>query len=154
MPFYIRAGKSMPTSVTEVYVELRRPPAAVEFGQRGVILPNAFRFRLSPNVAISLAANVKAPGEDIRGEQVELAFAELPDDGLAPYERLLGDALGGDGTLFAREDNVEAAWALFADVLDDATPAYSYAAGSWGPAEADMLLAAGHSWQNPGTTGE
>lgn len=148
VPFYIRTGKTLPVSATEVNVTFRQPPASVEIGQRGVTLANVMRFRLSPNVAISLASNVKTPGAEISGEQVELSFAELPSDGMAPYERLLGEAMEGDSTLFARQDNVEAAWSLFEGVLDDATPVYPYEPGTWGPAQANTLLLDGEAWHD------
>jgi glucose-6-phosphate 1-dehydrogenase len=149
VPFYIRAGKAVATTAMEVYVELDCPPAGVQLGQTGPIASNSVLFRLSPDVSISLSANVKAPGPEMTGKRVELAFNELPSaDGLDPYERLLGDAIDGDTTLFTREDTVDEAWKVVADVLGDATPVHPYFRGSWGPEAADRLVGAA-GWHDP-----
>ena len=150
VPFFIRAGKCLPTTATEVVARLRRPPEAV-LGRGTRPGGNYLRFSLSPDVSISLGAQVKAPGESMVGTDVELAFHEQScADDLAPYERLLGDALAGDPSLFARQDAVEAAWAVVDPVLGDATPVHPYEPGTWGPAEAAVLAARHGGWHTPG----
>lgn len=149
VPFYIRTGKCLPVTATQVTVRLRRPPATV-LGATQSVPPNYLRFTLTPDTAISLGANVKAPGQALVGREVELAFHEKPGGAdLAPYERLLGDALGGDASLFAREDAVEAAWAVVDDVLHADTPLHSYEPGTWGPEAAAVLTANDGGWYDP-----
>ena len=149
VPFFIRAGKCLPVTVTEVYVELKRPPQAL-FADAGASPPNSFRFRLSPHVVLSLAARAKLPGEAMVGEDVELVACHEREDEMAPYERLLRDAMRGDQMLFAREDAVERAWRVVDPVLGTGTtPLQPYAAGSWGPAEANCLTAATGGWHQP-----
>ena len=148
VPFYIRAGKQMPVTTTEVFVELKRAAQAV-FDAVPQSEADYFRFRLSPNISISLGARVKKPGETMAGEPVELIVRQAPGDEMTPYERLLGDAIRGDAMLFVREDSVEAAWSVVDPVLGNATPVHEYAPNSWGPAEADQLVAEGGGWRNP-----
>jgi glucose-6-phosphate 1-dehydrogenase len=148
VPFYIRAGKHLPVTTTEVLVELKRPPVTL-FADCAAARPNHFRFRLSPQVVLSLGARAKSPGERMRGHDVDLVACHDHDDDMAPYERLLGDAMRGDQTLFAREDSVLEAWRIVEPVLGQATPLHEYDRGTWGPAEADRLLANGHGWHNP-----
>ena len=148
VPFYIRAGKCLPVTATEVLVELKRPPVSL-FPDCAAAPPNRFRFRLSPQVVLSLGARAKLPGEAMRGEDVELIACHDVKDEMAPYERLLGDAMRGDQMLFAREDSVEEAWRVVEPVLGNATPLYQYDSGTWGPAEADRLLQNGAGWFNP-----
>jgi glucose-6-phosphate 1-dehydrogenase len=148
VPFYIRAGKCLPVTATEVLVELKRPPVEL-FPDCAAAPSNHFRFRLSPQVVLSLGARAKLPGETMRGEDVELIACHEQKDEMAPYERLLRDAMRGDQMLFAREDLVEEAWRVVGPVLGDATPVYPYESGSWGPAEADRLLQDGAGWFNP-----
>jgi len=149
VPFYVRAGKCLPTTATEVLVRLRRPPEAV-LGRDRLGTPNHVRFRLSPDITISLGARVKAPGEAMVGTEVELALHEqaAPAE-LRPYERLLGDALRGDASLFAREDAVEAAWAVVDGVLDKSPPLHDYQPGTWGPKEAGALMVDRGGWSDP-----
>jgi len=136
VPFFIRAGKCLPMTATEVVVALKRPPVTRLAPGQG----NYLRLRLSPELNIGLGASIKKPGEAMVGEQTELALIQQPTgDEMSAYQRLLGDAMAGDPTLFARQDAVEAAWAIVDAVLDDATPALPYAPGTWGPAEADRL---------------
>jgi glucose-6-phosphate 1-dehydrogenase len=145
VPFLIRAGKRLPTTATEVLVELRRPPKRVfDSGE-----PNALRFRLSPDVVLALRARAKLPGDRMAGENLELVARRHHPDEMPAYERLLGDAMRGDPVLFAREDSVEAAWKIVEPILGDATPLHPYAPGTWGPPEADRLLGAGR-WHEPG----
>jgi glucose-6-phosphate 1-dehydrogenase len=148
VPFYIRAGKCLPVTATEVLVELKRPPVAL-FPDCAAAPPNRFRFRLSPHVVLSLGARAKLPGETMRGEDVELIACHDQKDEMEPYERLLGDAMRGDQMLFAREDSVEEAWRVVEPVLGSATPLFEYDSGTWGPAEADRLLQDGAGWFNP-----
>src|SRR4051812_2819955 len=148
VPFYIRAGKCLPVTATEVLVELKRPPLAL-FPDIAAALPNRFRFRLSPHVVLSLGARAKLPGESMRGEDVELIACHDRSDEMGPYERLLGDAMRGDQMLFAREDSVEESWRVVEPVLGSATPLFPYDSGTWGPAEADRLLQNGAGWHNP-----
>jgi glucose-6-phosphate 1-dehydrogenase len=153
VPFYIRAGKRMPVTATEVLVELKRPPQAV-FDTINQSQANYFRFRLSPNVAISLGARVKVPGEAMVGEGVELVVRQILTDEMTPYERLLGDAIRGDATLFVREGGVEAAWSVVDPVLRNATPVHEYEPNTWGPIEADQMIAGDGGWHNPKLLGE
>lgn len=148
VPFYIRAGKRMPVSATEVLVELKRPPQAV-FDKITRSQADYFRFRLSPNLLISLGARAKMPGEAMVGEGVELVVRQVSADEMTPYERLLGDAIRGDATLFVREDGVEAAWTVVDPILGNATPVHEYEPNTWGPAEADRIIAGDGGWRDP-----
>lgn len=146
VPFFIRAGKNLPTTATEVIVQLRRPPLAKEFPQHG----NYVRFRLSPDVQIAIGARIKQPGETRELQPVELLAVHHPtSDEMEPYERLLGDAMAGDGTLFAREDEVEAAWAVVDGILRADTPVHEYAPATWGPDEANALTTPVGGWCDP-----
>jgi glucose-6-phosphate 1-dehydrogenase len=147
VPFYIRAGKRLPVTATEVVVELRPPPRAV-FDDVGPDEPNYFRFRLGPDVLIAAGARVKASGEAMVGRPVELILRGNAADAMQPYERLLGDALLGDGSLFTRDDCVEAAWRVVEPILQDPAPPIEYAPGSWGPREAERIVAGG-GWHSP-----
>ena len=153
VPFYIRAGKQMPVTATEVLVELKRPPQAV-FDAVTQRQANYFRFRLSPDVSISLGARAKLPGEAMAGERVEFVVRESFVDEMTPYERLLGDALRGDPMLFVREAGVEAAWRVVDPVLGDATPVHEYDPNTWGPIEADRIIAGDGGWHNPKPTAD
>ncbi len=150
VPFYVRAGKCMPVTATEVVVDLRPPPADV-FGALAPEQPNYFRFRVGPDVAIALGAHAKQPGAAMQGRQVELFVSQHQGEEMDAYERLIGDAMIGDAVLFAREDEVEAAWAVVDPVLRAQTPVHEYQQGSWGPAQAEELIIEGPcSWHNPG----
>jgi glucose-6-phosphate 1-dehydrogenase len=150
VPFYVRAGKSLAQTVTEVVVELRQPPPVVFPRTEVEPAGNCVRFRLNPQVEIAISARAKSPGETMVGEPVELSVMQGPEQGkdgrMGPYERLLGDAMAGDATLFAREDVVEAAWAIVDPVLRAPVPVHAYEAGTWGPAEADALVAPVGGW--------
>jgi len=138
VPFFIRAGKCLPTTMTEVLV-MFKPPALSKLcpGQA-----NYVRFRLSPDVTIAIGAHVKRPGEELIGDPTELKLVEHSHaDEMTAYERLLGDAMAGDGALFAGQDGAEAAWAIVEPVLDLATPVHEYEPNSWGPPEAEKLAA-------------
>ena len=146
VPFLIRAGKSLATTTTEVLVTLCRPPLTR-------LCPgetNYLRFRLSPDVTIAIGARVKRPGERMDSEPTELRVVHRPDaEEMDAYERLLGEAMEGDPTLFAREDAVEAAWAIVQPILGSVTPVHDYEPGSWGPREADALAAGLGGWHSP-----
>ncbi|HEV8423578.1 MAG TPA: glucose-6-phosphate dehydrogenase [Actinomycetes bacterium] len=148
VPFYIRAGKRLPVTDTEVLVEFRRPPLEL-FGELVPSRSNHLRLHLGPDVRIELGLRVKVPGDQLIGEDVELVAADRPAEGRPPYERLLGDAMHGETELFARQDTVEAEWRVVDPVIgDDATPLYEYEPGTWGPAEAAQLIA-GDGWSDP-----
>jgi glucose-6-phosphate 1-dehydrogenase len=150
VPWYLRSGKYLPATATEVLVELKSPPQRL-FADSGAAggRANYLRFRLSPNAAIALAARVKLPGKEFTGDQRELYLSEEQTGEELPYERLLGDAMIGDGALFTREDAVEAAWAVVDPILKNHPRAISYKRGSWGPKEADAVLAPDGDWHNP-----
>ncbi|HSH80745.1 MAG TPA: glucose-6-phosphate dehydrogenase, partial [Herpetosiphonaceae bacterium] len=151
VPVYIRAGKRMPVTACEVLATFRRPPLAV-FGEAADAGSNYLRFRLSPDIVIALGTRVKRPGEAMVGEPVELEVLRHERHALAPYERLLGDAMEGDATLFARQDEVEAAWEVVDPVLGNAAPVHEYEPDSWGPAEAGALIAPHGGWYDPPAT--
>jgi glucose-6-phosphate 1-dehydrogenase len=112
------------------------------------------RFRISPEVAIALGVTVKVPGEGTAGTETELLALHNPGkDEMDAYERLLGDAMKGDATLFAREDNVEEAWRIVDPVLSAGTPVYEYEPKTWGPSEVDQNLSPPGGWHNPTVTG-
>ncbi len=148
VPFYIRTGKALPVTATEVLVELRPPPLSV-FGETEPPDANFFRFRLSPDMSISLGACAKRPGEAMVGEAVELYASHESGTERPPYQRLIGDAMRGDAALFAREDLVEAAWRVVDGVLDGTTPPQLYEPGTWGPPEAANVLRPGDRWHQP-----
>jgi glucose-6-phosphate 1-dehydrogenase len=142
VPFYVRAGKCLEATKTEIIVDLKEPPPVVfRERPRG---DNYAKFTLAPNVAIDLGASAKRPGEGMKGEQVTLSVVTVEPQGhgtrLGPYERLLGDAMMGDATLFARQDVVEAAWAIVDPILNAPMPLATYECGSWGPPEAKQLI--------------
>ena len=150
VPWYLRSGKYLPETATEVVVELKPPPqklfadAAPPAGRS-----NYLRFRISPNSAVALAARVKRAGKEFVGDQRELSLVDHQPREEEPYERLLTDAMAGDGALFTREDAVEAAWAVVDPVLETHPRALRYKRGSWGPRRADALIAADGGWSNP-----
>ncbi len=148
VPFYIRTGKSMPVTATEVLVELRRPPLDV-FGEAKIPEGDYFRFRLSPDMSISLVARAKRPGDDMVGYPVELMAAHQSPDARPPYQRLIGDAIRGDQSLFTREDAVEAAWRVVDGAIAGVNAVQEYPPGTWGPAEADRILEPGDHWHDP-----
>jgi glucose-6-phosphate 1-dehydrogenase len=151
VPFYVRAGKRLPLTATEVLVEFRRPPLEV-FGELVGSRSNHLRLRLSPDMRTALGVRVKVAGERLVGEDVELVATDQSGEDRPAYERLLGDALEGDGELFASEDGVEAEWQVVDPILGDAVPVYEYEPGTWGPEEADQLIADG-VWSSPARRG-
>ena len=150
VPWYLRSGKCLAETAAEIMVELKPPPQAL-FADSAPKAgrTNYLRFRLSPRSAIALAARVKTVGKEFLGEQRELYLMEQEHGEETPYERLLGDAMAGDGALFTREDAVEAAWAVVDPVLKRHHRAIPYRRGSWGPKQADALIAKDGSWHNP-----
>ena len=150
VPWYLRAGKSLPEKCTEVHVELHSPPQRV-FADSDVAEGhgNYVRFRFAPEISIAIGARAKVPGEAMVGESRELYLCnEFPDE-MTPYERLIGDAIRGEGLLFAREDGVEQAWRVVDKVLDKHGPALPYEPGTWGPVEADRLITKDGGWHDP-----
>ena len=146
VPFLIRAGKCLATTTTEVLVTLRRPPLSRLSPQE----TNYVLFQLGPQVKIAIGVRVKRPGEHTGTEPAELDALHQPDgEEMDAYERLLGDAMEGDPTLFAREDAVEAAWAVVDGILGTDTPVYEYEPGTWGPAEASALAESIGGWHCP-----
>ena len=148
VPILIRAGKCLPVTATEIDVRFRRPASDV-FGLEPDAAVNSLRFRINPATSVSVTLAGKKPGQGWRPQTETLTFAEQPAADMRPYDRLIGAALSGDRGLFARQDTVEAAWRVVDPVLGNAVPAHPYAKGSWGPKEADMLLAEGDSWHDP-----
>jgi glucose-6-phosphate 1-dehydrogenase len=148
VPFYVRVGKCLPVTATEVLVRVKRPPRPV-LDEASPPPANYYRFRLSPEVVLALGGTVKKPGERMEGESIELIARYQPPDEMDPYERLLGDAAAGDATLFAREDSVEASWRIVERVLGNATPLYEYEPKTWGPPEANGSVMPEGGWHNP-----
>ena len=150
VPWYLRSGKCLAETSAEVLVELKPPPQAL-FADSAPAdgRANYLRFGLAPNPVIALAARVKHPGEEFVGDQRELLLLNAQPNEEQPYERLLGDALAGAGALFTREDTIEAAWAVVDPVLDTHDRAHLYPPGSWGPKQADTLIAPHGRWHNP-----
>ena len=150
VPWYLRSGKLLPNTAVEVLVQLQPPPqklfddSALTEGRA-----NYVRFRLQPMSAIALAARIKRPGKEFVGEQRELYLCEETQNDTSTYERLLGDAMAGDGALFTSQDAVEAAWTVVDPVLTNHHPVLPYEPGTWGPKAADALIADGGGWHNP-----
>jgi glucose-6-phosphate 1-dehydrogenase len=150
VPWYLRSGKCLAETAAEVIVELKPPPTrlfADSVPADGTA--NYVRFRLSPNAVVALAARVKHPGKAFVGDQRELSLLEEFLGAESPYERLLSDAMTGDGTLFTHTDAVEAAWVVVDPVLENHPRAIPYKRGTWGPKEADALVAPHGHWHNP-----
>jgi len=148
VPFFIRAGKNLPVTATEVRVTLKRPPLAI-FDPSDTMPSNYFRLRLSPEVVIGEGALAKLNGEDMRGEPVELIARHNTQADKSPYERLLGDAVRGDTSLFTQDDSVEAAWRVVDPVLSGGLPVAEYEPGTWGPAAANKIIDGAETWHDP-----
>jgi len=150
VPWYLRSGKFLAETAAEVLVRLKTPPQQL-FADSATAADaaNYLRFRLSPNSAIALAARVKRAGKEFVGDQRELYVLEEGPGAQSPYERLLGDAMAGNGALFTREDAVEAAWTVVDPVLKNHHRIHPYRRHSWGPKAAGALIAADGSWHNP-----
>jgi glucose-6-phosphate 1-dehydrogenase len=148
VPILIRAGKTMAVTATDISVIFKPPPQDV-FGIEPMVPEDTLRFRIWPETAVSMTVHGKKPGAGWEPLAEELAFAQQPGSDIRPYDRLIGAALDGDRWLFARQDTVEAAWRIVDPVLGDVVPVHPYARGSWGPREADRLLADRDAWDNP-----
>ena len=150
VPFYIRAGKCLPVTSTEIVVRLRKPPTMF----KGYDLKsNYFRFQISPQIIFAVGMMAITPGHEKTGQCVETEASRHPvPDEMDAYERLLGDAMRGDATLFAREDSVEEAWRIVDPVLQATTPVYEYDPGTWGPKEVDSIVCPPGGWHNPDLT--
>ncbi len=147
VPFYIRAGKCLPVTCTEVMARLHMPPTVIPECQ---LKQNQVRFRVSPDIDIAMQITVMAPGEQMNGEPAEmLAHHHTQPNELTPYEVLLGDAMAGDSTLFARQDYVEEAWRIVDPILKAATPVYEYEPGTWGPKEVEGRVVPSGGWETP-----
>ena len=152
VPIYLRAGKCMPLTATEVRVEFHRPPSVV-FPNEQKTPHNYWRFLLSPRIEIGMNIQVKSDGERMVGQPLELKAVDQQADEMTPYERLLGDALKGDQTLFARQDVVEEAWRIVDPVLGNAVPVHRYAPGTWGPDAVNEVLLPEGGWHGPRVDG-
>lgn len=149
VPFFIRAGKCLPVTATEVFVTLKRPPQNV-FGEECKGQRNYVRFRLGPDrLSVAIGARAKVPGEQMIGNEVELFVCHQRGDEMEAYERLIGDAMVGDASLFARQDGVEASWRVVDPILTGSTPVYEYEPSTWGPGESRTLIAPFGGWQSP-----
>jgi glucose-6-phosphate 1-dehydrogenase len=146
VPFYIRAGKSLPVTSTEIICRLRKPPSVIP---AAALNSNYLRFRISPDVAVAMGVTVTAQDEGMAGVLREMIASHHPSaDEMDAYERVLGDAMAGDTTLFAREDYVEEAWRIVDPLLKKTSPVFVYEPNSWGPNEVERVTPAG-GWQNP-----
>ena len=150
VPFYIRAGKNLPATCTEVLARFRKPPTVIKVN---AVSQNHLRFRISPEMTIAIGTTVMAPGEALKGEDVEMVASRHPrPDEMEAYELLLGDAMAGDATLFARQDYVEEAWRIVDPVLKAGTPIVEYEQGTWGPSEVAQRVSPAGGWHNPITS--
>ena len=147
VPFYLRAGKCLPVTCTEVLAKFKLPPAVISASK---LIQNHLRFRISPDVDIALGMTVMTPGEAMVGESAEMLAHHHPEaTEIDAYERVLGDAMAGDASIFARQDYVEEAWRIVDPILKLATPAYEYEPGTWGPKEVATHIAPPNGWENP-----
>jgi glucose-6-phosphate 1-dehydrogenase len=152
VPFWIRAGKNLPVTCTEVLGRFRLPPTVI---RESTLAQNHMRFRISPEMTIAMGTTVLAPGEALRGESVEMVASRHPrPEEMEAYERVLGDAMTGDATLFARRDYVEEAWRIIDPVQKADTPIYEYEKGTWGPSEVDQRVSPPGGWHNPASSDE
>jgi len=152
VPFYIRAGKNLPVTATEIFARFRKPPTVI---RDSALLQNHFRFRISPETNLAIGMTVMAPGERMEGKSVEMLASRHPrPDEVEAYERVLGDAIVGDATVFAREDYVLEAWRIVDPVLNAETPIFEYQRQTWGPTEVDARLTPSGGWHNPAATEE
>ena len=150
VPFYIRAGKNLPVTCTEVVARFRKPPTVI---RDSALTQNYLRFRISPEITIAVGTTVMAPGEGMKCETVEMIASRHPrPDEMEAYERVLGDAMAGDATVFARQDYVEEAWRIVDPVLKQGTPVYQYEPQTWGAKEVEASITPPGGWQNPITT--
>ncbi|HEX8751560.1 MAG TPA: glucose-6-phosphate dehydrogenase (NADP(+)), partial [Nitrospira sp.] len=151
VPFFIRAGKNLPLTCTEILLRLRRPPSVYPAAS---LLPNHMRFRVNPDTTLAFGMMVPTIGDESVGQPFEAMVSRhhQPDE-MDAYERVLTDAMAGDATLFAREDYVEQAWRIVDPVLKEKTPVYEYEPHSWGPAEVEQRVRPPDGWHNPIVSG-
>ena len=150
VPFYLRAGKNLPVTCTEVLARFRKPPAVIPDSD---LSRNHLRFRISPEMTIAVGASVLGQDEGMKVENVEMVASRQPrPEEMDAYERVLGDAMAGDATLFAREDYVEEAWRIVDPVLKAGTPVYEYDKGAWGPVQGERVVSPDGGWHNPAAT--
>jgi glucose-6-phosphate 1-dehydrogenase len=150
VPSYIRAGKNLPVTCTEVFARFRKPPTVI---RESALSQNHLRFRISPEMTIAVGTTVMAPGEALQCEDIEMVASRHPrPDEMDAYERVLGDAMAGDATLFARQDYVEEAWRIVDPVLKAGTPIFEYEKGAWGPSEVELRVSPPGGWHNPITS--
>jgi glucose-6-phosphate 1-dehydrogenase len=150
VPFYIRAGKNLPVTCTEVLARLRKSPAVVENNE---MPPNYLRFRISPEMTIAVGATVLGEADGMNSEAVEMVASRHPrPEEMEAYERVLGDAMAGDTSHFARQDYVEEAWRIVDPLLKAGIPLYEYEKGSWGPAEVGQSVTPPGGWHAPAAT--
>jgi glucose-6-phosphate 1-dehydrogenase len=149
VPFYIRAGKCLAVTCTEILVRLRQPPTMYKHYN---LESNFVRLRISPDIVMAFGFNVTSPEDETRSQLSELLASRHPyAKEMDAYERVLSDAMAGDATLFAREDYVEEAWRIVDPMLKAGTPVYEYEPKSWGPEEVERVTPPG-GWQNPVVT--
>lgn len=147
VPFYIRAGKCLPVTCTEVFARFRKPPTVI---RESALMQNHFRFRISPEMTIAIGATVMSAGEEMVGKQAEMIASRHPRaDEMEAYERILTDAMAGDQTLFAREDYIEEAWRIVDPAIKAATPVYEYQPKTWGPALVQQTVSPLGGWHDP-----
>ncbi len=147
VPFFIRAGKNLPVTCTEVFARLRKPPAVIP---ESALTQNHMRFRISPDMVIAVGATAMGHAGDMKGEKIEMIASRRPQpEEMEAYERVLGDAMAGDPTHFAREDYVEEAWRIVDPVLKADTQVDEYAPGTWGPSRVDQVVVPPGGWHNP-----
>jgi glucose-6-phosphate 1-dehydrogenase len=148
VPIFVRAGKMLPVTCTEAFIEFKRPPIE-SFGEIVSATSAHMRIRVSPDMSIGMGVRVKTPGERMVGHDLELLVHRQAANDIPPYERLLGDASRGNSELFSRQDIIEAQWRIVEPVLGSASPLYQYDPGSWGPGEAEQLIEGYGPWVNP-----
>jgi glucose-6-phosphate 1-dehydrogenase len=148
VPIFIRAGKELPVTATEITIQFRRPPRET-FGEIVPLTSGHMRMRISPDISIALGVRIKRPGEQMIGNDLELALTRQEASVMPPYERLLGDAMRGIHELFTRQDEIEAQWRAAEPILNNATPLYQYEPNTWGPGEANELIGADGPWCDP-----
>jgi glucose-6-phosphate 1-dehydrogenase len=147
VPFYIRAGKCLPITCTEVFARFRKPPTII---RESALTQNYLRFRISPEITIAIGAMVMSPGEEMTGMETEMIASRHPrPDEMEAYERVLTDAMAGDRMLFAREDYVEEAWRIVDPAIKAATPVYDYQPGTWGPTQVAQMVSPLGGWHDP-----
>ncbi len=151
VPIYIRSGKCLPITCTEIFARFRKPPTVIKESE---LSPNHMRMRVSPDIAIAIGTMVMGSGEQMTGRTVEMLASRQPQaEEMEAYERVIGDAIAGDATHFARQDYVEEAWRIVDPILKQGSPLHTYEPNTWGPTELDQRLAPRGGWHNPRANG-